>query len=393
MESLLDPRTVALTTAFTIAVCCVCLVLLWRILPSVEGPAHWSAGTILLAIGLTLIGLRDIIADSISILFGSAGMFGGFGLILVGVYRFCGYRHLWRVYVPGLLAVLLATAFLTYVVPTLQGRLVFHSFVLSAMSFATAAMLWRHQRPHLGLPQYFLSLTLGFEGLVFAARGVITGLASQSPTVLMDDRLSVYVFMQANLIAIFVLFGLSLLTNRKLQVELRYLARHDSLTQALNRRAFEDIAARELANAERYGYPVTLLVFDLDHFKQVNDRFGHAVGDQVLRAFSDKISASLRGGDAFARTGGEEFCALLTNTDRAGALTLADRLRREVAELRQTGWPEPLTISVSVGVASTDDGLTAFDALMVAADRALYHAKATGRNRVSAHADATANQT
>jgi diguanylate cyclase (GGDEF)-like protein/PAS domain S-box-containing protein len=183
--------------------------------------------------------------------------------------------------------------------------------------------------------------------------------------------------------------GMRINITRRKEVEARLesMAHTDALTGVLNRRRFTELASTELARAHRHGIPVALMMMDLDHFKQVNDRLGHAGGDAVLRSFAATAQHVVRQGDVFGRIGGEEFAALLPMTTLDGAQVLAQRLCQSVRALAVEFDGHGLSFSVSIGVAAwngPDHGEPSFDRLMVAADRALYTAKAEGRDRVVA---------
>lgn len=164
--------------------------------------------------------------------------------------------------------------------------------------------------------------------------------------------------------------------------QLRRQAGTDPLTGLANRRAFEKAAAQILSLARRGGHPVSVLLVDCDHFKAVNDRHGHDVGDSVLMALAHLMAGAVRGGDVVARLGGEEFVLLLPETDTAQARILADRLRQEVETLTVPTSAGPVSITVSVGLAGLSDECPDLERLLKAADRALYRAKQGGRNRV-----------
>ena len=155
-------------------------------------------------------------------------------------------------------------------------------------------------------------------------------------------------------------------------------ARTDALTGLLNRRGFEERIADELARAHRNGRPVSLLVGDLDHFKSINDRFGHHLGDDVLREFGDLVTSTKRVVDGAARIGGEEFALLLPETDEHGAFLFAERLRRSV---RETIAVPGDRVSVSFGVATFPRHGEHPDDLLRSADQAMYLAKGLGRDR------------
>ncbi|MEG3155061.1 sensor domain-containing diguanylate cyclase [Sphingomonas sp. RB1R13] len=160
------------------------------------------------------------------------------------------------------------------------------------------------------------------------------------------------------------------------QLELRTLAHQDFLTNALTRRAFCERARAALGQHARDRSPAALLTFDVDHFKAVNDRFGHGTGDQVLKGIADACRAALRPGDLFGRLGGEEFAVLLPDTEAGPARACAERLRAAIQLNPALGCP---VVSASFGMAmATDESV---DQWLVAADEALYEAKRGGRNR------------
>jgi diguanylate cyclase (GGDEF)-like protein len=166
--------------------------------------------------------------------------------------------------------------------------------------------------------------------------------------------------------------------------ELELLAFSDPLTGLRNRRFFDDIFERELATAIRYGHPLSLLVLDLDHFKRVNDTWGHPAGDRVLSSTSRLIREIVRTSDLVARLGGEEFAVLLPCTPHSGARILADRILAGVGALRHEAAGTQFVVTVSGGLATFAGGevYESAERLFAAADQALYRAKAEGRNRI-----------
>lgn len=165
--------------------------------------------------------------------------------------------------------------------------------------------------------------------------------------------------------------------------QLEALAQLDSLTSVANRRHFLESAEQELARTKRYGGAVSLLMIDIDLFKQVNDTYGHQVGDMVLRRFAKFCRESLRGIDLIGRMGGEEFAVLMPQTDREQTLDVAERLRKSTSEIDITlEHGLPVRITISIGVVTMKDARTNMDTLLSQADSALYEAKRAGRNRV-----------
>ncbi|MGE0714602.1 MAG: diguanylate cyclase [Alphaproteobacteria bacterium] len=165
------------------------------------------------------------------------------------------------------------------------------------------------------------------------------------------------------------------------ELELRRLATTDSLTGAATRRFFAAEVAREVERARRHGRPLSCLAIDVDHFKKVNDRYGHAAGDRVLQACVTLCRARLRAVDLLGRMGGEEFAVALPETPPAAALVVAERLRAAIQDTPVDNPGEPIRVTASIGVATLAPGETSFDQVLARADKALYAAKNGGRNR------------
>ncbi|WP_159079717.1 GGDEF domain-containing protein [Methyloceanibacter sp. wino2] len=169
----------------------------------------------------------------------------------------------------------------------------------------------------------------------------------------------------------------------------RLAALTDPLTGALNRRGFFEEAQRAIDSAECGGAPVAVMMLDLDNFKQINDRHGHLVGDRVLVLFAS-LAGKLLGPDVqFGRYGGEEFAAVLTNTNVASALDAAEAVRRAFCDADAVVTDRPVKTTVSIGIAISDGETTCLDALLRRADKALYRAKQSGRNCVEFAGDCT----
>jgi diguanylate cyclase (GGDEF)-like protein len=167
--------------------------------------------------------------------------------------------------------------------------------------------------------------------------------------------------------------------------ELIRLAWTDSLTDAMNRHRFMDLAGKEVERARRRNSELSLLLLDADHFKQINDKYGHAAGDAILKGLVERWTRSLRSHDLIGRIGGEEFSIVLPDANAANAMCTAERLRKEIAELPFAFEGQLLRVTVSIGVATLAAGED-LPALMQRADRALYRAKEAGRDEVIASA-------
>ncbi len=163
--------------------------------------------------------------------------------------------------------------------------------------------------------------------------------------------------------------------------KLRQLSITDELTQAHNRRYFMDMAARALAGAKRYGDSFSIIIFDIDDFKRINDTYGHNAGDKVLRTISEICMAHIRDTDIFARYGGEEFAFLVPRCSPTNVLQFAERIRIKLSDARVPIDQTEIQFTVSIGAGTFDSTTPDLDTLLIRADTALYSAKKQGKNR------------
>lgn len=164
--------------------------------------------------------------------------------------------------------------------------------------------------------------------------------------------------------------------------KLKKIAEHDSLTKLYNRFALYELSRKEISKAVRAGLPLSLLMVDLDFFKQINDRYGHLAGDAVLVSFSKILTKSLRSYDIVARYGGEEFVVVLPNTTKENATRVAEKLRIKIEETLFEFEGQQIKMTISIGVSSLGEECDCLEELIEQADEALYAAKAAGRNKV-----------
>jgi diguanylate cyclase (GGDEF)-like protein len=226
-----------------------------------------------------------------------------------------------------------------------------------------------------------LILVVGHAGFLLARIPFAQALASSAASGQPQSGVVTVIAFEALFVAFCLPFLRVAMSKERAELEQRKAALTDSLTGVANRRAFFDRGSPLLEGAITERRPVALLLFDLDRFKEVNDTAGHQAGDRVLQAFCDLVGASIRPGDLFGRLGGEEFGYLLASASMAQALQTAERLRRDFAAI---SFPDlVINPTVSVGVAMASDAGRNLSALLAVADRALYRAKADGRNRVA----------
>jgi diguanylate cyclase (GGDEF)-like protein len=181
--------------------------------------------------------------------------------------------------------------------------------------------------------------------------------------------------------------GFAASSHYPLHAEVKRMTLTDVVSGLANRRAFEEILQAEMVRASRYSHPISLIIFDLDSFKEYNDKWGHPAGDVRLREIADLLRANVREPDIAARYGGEEFAVILPNTGKSGALRLAERLRKSAEESspHPNGNRGPVSgYTISLGVATYPEDATSIEELLLAADNAELTAKRLGKNRVFA---------
>ncbi len=289
------------------------------------------------------------------------------------LYHFL-YGHL-SVAISTAIVVVLKTGVMLYLRSGGSGLIGVH---IVALTYSTSVAMTVYVMGSTAYFWLFVALVGSFYSLPSRSALIINALLCLAvlPVMLGDAELGIRLMVTLSMV---FLFGHILAQQvRNQSVELHRLARIDPLTGAGNRRFMDEELDRAAAEHERTDQPVSLLVLDLDHFKRVNDQFGHKRGDNVLEAVADTLRARLRRSDWLFRFGGEEFVILAPATGSDGALQLAEELRGAIAALSLPDLP-PLT--ASVGVAQRNKGETA-SAWLVRADSALYTAKGAGRNAV-----------
>jgi diguanylate cyclase (GGDEF)-like protein len=332
----------------------------------------WSLGFFLNCGALLLFACRDI-AEFPSIMVGNALTLWGLGAIWTGV-RVFAERPISRA--PALAGGLIWIAAFSHATPLirLDGR----TTLVAIYAFLIASELYSYNKERLPVARATAALVAIHGGL-----NAIVGLSAQFMSV--EAPASVYdipiaKFMAAEAMSYGIILGFMLLALSKARAAARQKAAAltDPLTGLANRRAFDHAAERVIKESRGNETPA-LLVFDLDRFKTINDRFGHAEGDRALRVFAEVAARNIRADGVLARVGGEEFAAMLI-AEPSTALAIAERIRSAFA--REAGSIADGLVSVSVGVAVMQNKTPDLARLMNAADEALYMAKAAGRNQV-----------
>ncbi|MDP2027987.1 GGDEF domain-containing protein [Sulfuriferula sp.] len=326
-------------------------------------------------------------------LLGVVLVMAGSGLQFSGIQAFKEERIDWRIPLLVVGVAFAQSVWFTLLHPDANARAIANSLVFAVINASCARALLIRIEPPLRTAYWFTGASfavLSAASLVRAATifqtpsGTFVGLASQLPFVPVR-------FLASSLILMCVTFGFILMLNYRLIADMQKIALRDGLTGALNRRSLEEEAARLRARCIRTGDKLAIMMIDVDHFKLINDRCGHQVGDKVLQHLVAVAQAAIRSDDYFARYGGEEFCILLPSTTEEEARVLADRLRQTYAALTMEFGGEVVHSTISIGVADSNHVGLEFNALVTAADQAMYWAKQEGRNRVVTHSGMVCN--
>jgi diguanylate cyclase (GGDEF)-like protein len=376
----LDARTLFIVTTCVTALLGILLLFAWRH-DRIGALAWWGTSYLIgaLAISVWAIGAsRSAAAASIA----TALLFVACGMTWNAARVFHNRKVLWSGMLVGAAAWLAACA-IPALPPFGTHRFALASVTVAIYSFLTAAELWRERRKDLTRrwPALFAP---ALHGSVFLFPIAIESLIPQKTDLITLATVWFAVFvLELLLYAVGMAFVVLVLANERTLRAHKSAALTDPLTGLFNRRGLIE-AARELAEkyARKAGKPVAVLAFDLDHFKAINDRFGHAFGDEVIKLFAATANSSLRLTDFVVRLGGEEFAAIMPGTLEDGLL-VAERMRVAFETAGRTIAGRYVGATVSVGVAAHESAAN-IDALLARADTALYAAKANGRNRVEA---------
>lgn len=377
----LDPPTVAFVTVLVVCLQGGILTALWLIHRDMRGIGFWAAGALLVALGVLGTFLRSGNLPSSTLAIANIVTIAGLIVTWWGIDAFFQRRPAYRLGLAILTLTAIGVAWFV-VAENSRMRVLFLLGIFALMAGLRIYSMLREVNPGTRFSQILTSMTLGAQGIYYLV--LATAIYSLPPV---DKPLAQvpffgWIFLIPMLLSIVVVFGIVLLVNQTIATRLQESARRDVLTEALTRRAMEETATDELARSRRHNLPLSLLLLDIDHFKLVNDQYGHAAGDTALRQFAAAVQRCLRREDVFGRLGGEEFCALLPSTAVGGAAQLAERIRQSVANLAVEAGGHRVSLKVSIGVASLGEHGGSWDELVNQADRAMYAAKRAGRNRV-----------
>jgi diguanylate cyclase (GGDEF)-like protein len=383
------PTALDVNTLFVVATCVtgllgVLLLFAWA-KTRVRALAWWGAAYLIGGCSVAAWSLEGLVSPPMPTGIANALLFVAFGMMWNAARVFHGRPVLLSALIGGAATWLFACTFTDFALWP-AARIALSALIVATYTFATAVELWRERRKTLRRrwPAIFVPMLHGavflfpipLASLLPADRGTVT--LATGWVALFTLEMMLYAVGTAFIVLV-------LATERTMRAHMDAAAT-DELTGLLNRRGVLQAAQGMITRQAQKGGPVSALMFDLDHFKSINDKFGHAAGDKALQLFATTASISMRPSDIVGRFGGEEFVALIPGT-LADAKVVAERVRRAFEAAGVTVAGCELDATVSVGAASGQPG-TDIVALLAAADAALYRAKANGRNRVEVNQEA-----
>jgi diguanylate cyclase (GGDEF)-like protein len=377
----LDVATLSVVTVFVTALLGALLVFAGLQNSSIRAPMWWGAALIVGAAGLGLVSSRAVVPQVVSIDIANALVLLSYALIWGGARVFDGRK------VP--LVLLLFPPVLWLLACRVPGfaedvnlRVTVVSAMLALLAAATAEEFWRgRDEPLMSRWPTVLVLLAYAAALLARIPATYFSPVLDGHTLMSSVSFAVLAF-GSLLFTVVMAFLLLNMTKERTELQHKIASMVDPLSGVANRRAFIDGARRLIARQAVEQEPLAVFLFDLDRFKEINDRLGHALGDKVLQTFAETATATLGSDILFGRIGGEEFATIFPVGDLGEGVAVADRVRRNFATAAARHSEEGLSPTVSIGVTLGVDSKADVDALLAAADQALYRAKANGRNRV-----------
>jgi len=376
-----EVNTLFLLTIDVEAILGLLLLLVWVQNTRVTAVAWWACAHLMRSASVMLYGLYGAVPDLISIDLSNVILFSAFGVTWNGARVFNGRAALPGSLITGAVLWLFASQWSGFEAGA-EARGQLSAMIIAAYIWLTAYEFWRGRSEPL-VSRWPAIVLFATHGAMFLLRTPLNALLhdKDSDQMLANAWLSV-LSLEAFLMTIATAFILLAMSKERTELRHKTAAMTDPLTGLLNRRAFLQDAEALLHQQISRDRPIGVLLIDLDHFKSINDRFGHAAGDKVLQIFAKTAQASLRQSDLVGRLGGEEFTVVLADAGIDNAYLVADRLRNAFAVAAAVIDGQALHATASIGVSVIVDPSQDLARLMTLADQALYLAKARGRNRV-----------
>jgi len=377
----LDVNTLFLVTIYVEAILGLLLLFAWIQNANIRAVAWWGCAHLLRAASVVLFGMYGTVSDAISIDLANAILFIAFALTWSGARVFDG-RAPEPMYIVGGAVLWILVSHTSSFVDSLEAKVMLASGIITSYTWATAYEFWRGRSEPL-VSRWPAIFMLFAHGSLFLLRTPLAQVLPWSPTNQVFDSVWLTVLsFEALLFTIAIAFILLAMAKERTELRHKTAALIDPLTGIANRRAFleEIMVLAKRQESERRS--VAVLLADLDHFKSINDRFGHAVGDRVLQVFAQAASTKLCPSDLIGRLGGEEFAIVLYDAGCDKGLAIGERIRLAFEDAAAEVDGRPVGGTVSMGMVIAEANLFDIPALLAQADEALYCAKERGRNRV-----------
>jgi diguanylate cyclase (GGDEF)-like protein len=377
----LDVNTLFLVTIYVEAILGLLLLFAWVQNTQISAVAWWGCAHLLRAGSIVLFGLYGNVTQAVSIDLANALLFLSFAVTWSGARVFDGRPPLPMYIAAGPVAWVIV-AHLPSFAGDLELRILLSCGIVTCYTWLTAFEFWRGRSEPL-VSRWPAIFMLFAHGSLFLLRTPLAAVLPWSPSSEVFDSVWLTVLsFEALLFTIAIAFILLAMAKERTEYRHKTAAMIDPLTGIANRRSFLQDGNELMKRIDANPCPTAVLLMDLDHFKSINDRFGHAIGDRVLQVFADEARATVRAGDLLGRLGGEEFAAVLHNAGMDKAVVLAERMRCAFAQAAREVDGRPIAATVSIGMVVNDACAFDLPGLLGQADHALYHAKERGRNRV-----------
>jgi diguanylate cyclase (GGDEF)-like protein len=377
----IDVNTLFLLTVDVEAILGLLLLFVWVQNFGLRAVGWWGSAHLVRAASIGLYARHGVLPDLVSLDLANALLFTSYALTWNGTRVFD--RR------PPLVGSLFAGATLWALASLIPGfagatdlKALLSAGIITAFVWLTALELWQGREERL-VSRWPAILLLFTYGVVFLGRApLVAAVVSAADSEAAASAWLTVLSTEALLASISLAFVFVAMAKERMELGYKTAAMKDALTGLLNRRAFIEDAEQLIVLQVKRDRPVAVFMIDLDGFKDINDRFGHPLGDRVLRLFADTAAVHLRSSDILGRLGGEEFAVVLADACRDNAFRVAERLRAAFAEAAATVGDLPVGATASVGVAIMESPDETIENLLSRADAALYRAKALGRNRV-----------
>jgi diguanylate cyclase (GGDEF)-like protein len=369
----LDVNTLFLVTIYVEAILGLLLLFAWVQNVSIRAVAWWGSAHLMRAGSIVLFGMYGAVTDAITIDFANALLFLAYAVTWTGARVFGGRKPEPICLMAGPV-LWLAAAHLPVFANALELRVLLASGIITTYIWLAAYEFWRGRSEPL-VSRWPAIFMLFAHGSLFLLRTPLAAMLPWAPrTEVFESVWLTVLSFEALLFTIAIAFIFLAMAKERTEFRHKTAAMVDPLTNIANRRAFLQEAGELAIRHASNNCPTAVLLIDLDHFKSVNDRFGHAIGDRVLQLFAETARNLLRGPDLVGRLGGEEFAAVLYNANRERATMLAELLRAQFANAAHEVEGYPVAATLSVGVVLNQSAVIDLPELMAQADQALYYA-------------------